>query len=213
MIDERSQGQHSILWLVLTGPPRPVFGKMTSRYQEKTDWIKIALAYSAGEILTYWPLGNTTVIFKLISGIDLLNIFFNCPCVNGTRPRWWIVNISASNVDPDLCCHWVSLVHNELTWWRHQIETFSALLAISAGNSPVPVNFPHKGQWRGALMFSLICARISGWLNNGEAGDLRRYRAHCDVIVMNYVIIRRWTEWSTVSVFFPRRRKIFGHFE
>ena len=34
------------------------------------------------------------------------------------------------------------------------------------------------------LMFSLICARINGWVNNREAGDLRRYQAHCDVIVM-----------------------------
>ena len=43
----------------------------------------------------------------------------------------------------------------------------------------------HKGQWRGALMFSLICAWINRWVNNGEAGDLRRYRAHYDVIVVN----------------------------
>ena len=64
------------------------------------------------------------------------------------------------------------------------METFSALLAICAGNSPVPVNSPHKGQWRGALMLTLICARINGWVNNGEAGDLRRYRAHYDVTVM-----------------------------
>ena len=70
------------------------------------------------------------------------------------------------------------------TWWRHQMETFSALLAICAGNSPVPVNSPHKGQWRGALMFSLICTRINGWVNNGEAGDLRRNSAHYDVTVM-----------------------------
>ena len=47
-----------------------------------------------------------------------------------------------------------------------------------------PVNSPHKGQWHGALMFSLICARINGWVNNREAGDLRRHQAHCDVIVM-----------------------------
>ena len=39
------------------------------------------------------------------------------------------------------------------SWWRHQMETFSALLALCAGNSPVPGNSPHKGQWRGALMF------------------------------------------------------------
>ena len=41
-----------------------------------------------------------------------------------------------------------------------------------------------KGQWRGALIFSLICARINGWVNNGDTGDLRRHRAHCDVNVM-----------------------------
>ena len=70
------------------------------------------------------------------------------------------------------------------SWWRHQMETFSALLAICAGNSPVPANSPHKGQWRGALMFSLICVWINGWVNNREAGYLRRYRAHCDVTVM-----------------------------
>ena len=52
-----------------------------------------------------------------------------------------------------------------------------------------PVNSPHKGQWRGALMFSMICGRINGWVNNGEAGDLRRSLAHYDVIVMTYVLI------------------------
>ena len=51
-------------------------------------------------------------------------------------------------------------------------------------NITTPVNSPHKGQWRGALIFSLICARTYGWVNNGEAGDLRRHRAHYDVIVM-----------------------------
>ena len=58
------------------------------------------------------------------------------------------------------------------------METFSALLAISAGNSPV-----RKGQWRGALVFSFIYVWINGWVNNREAGDLRRYRAHYDVIL------------------------------
>ena len=41
----------------------------------------------------------------------------------------------------------------KIPWWRHQMETFSASLTLCEGNSPSPVNFPHKGQWRGALMF------------------------------------------------------------
>ena len=66
-------------------------------------------------------------------------------------------------------------------WWRHQMETFSAVLAICAENSPSPANSPHKGQWPGALMFSLIWA----WINYREADDWRRHRAHYDVIVMH----------------------------
>ena len=50
-----------------------------------------------------------------------------------------------------------------------------------------PVNSPHKVQWRGALMFSLICVWTKCWENNHEAGDLRRYRTHYDVIVMTLV--------------------------
>ena len=69
-------------------------------------------------------------------------------------------------------------------WWRHQMETCSALLALCAGNSPVPMNSPHKGQWRRALMFSLICAWINDWVNNREAGDLRSHQGHYDVNVM-----------------------------
>ena len=56
-------------------------------------------------------------------------------------------------------------------WWRHQMETFSVVLAICAGNSP-------------ALMFSLKSTRINDWVNNGEAGYMRHHRAHYDVTVM-----------------------------
>ena len=70
--------------------------------------------------------------------------------------------------------------------------------------SPVPVNSPHKGQWRGALMFSLICVWINGWVNNREAGHLRRHRGHYDVIVMNHIEWHLWhlqkaTQVHTVS--------------
>ena len=47
-----------------------------------------------------------------------------------------------------------------------------------------PVNFPHKGQWRGALVFYLICAWINDGVNNREASDLIHHRAHYDVTVM-----------------------------
>ena len=58
------------------------------------------------------------------------------------------------------------------------METFSALLALSEGNQRSPLNSPHKGQWRGALMIYLICAWTNGWANNRDAGGLGRHRAH-----------------------------------
>ena len=59
------------------------------------------------------------------------------------------------------------------------------------------MNSPQNGQWRGALMFSLISARINGWVNIREAGDLRRHHAHYDVIVMifYYLPILWWCRW------------------
>ena len=67
-----------------------------------------------------------------------------------------------------------------------------------------PVNSPHKGQWRGALMFSLICAWINGWVNNREAGDLRSRSALCSVIVRRAGLL--WSQqdfewWWSVPLF------------
>ena len=76
-----------------------------------------------------------------------------------------------------------------ITWWRHQMETFSALLAFVRGIHRSPMNSPRKGQWRGALMCSLICAWINGWVNNREAGDLKRHRTRYDATVMAQEIL------------------------
>ena len=77
-------------------------------------------------------------------------------------------------------CHTLtSSCHHDVIKWKH----FPRYWPFERGNHRSPVNSPHKGQWRGALMFSLICAWINAWVNNREAGDLRRHRAHYDVIV------------------------------
>ena len=44
--------------------------------------------------------------------------------------------------------------------------------------------FSHKSQWRGALIFSLICVWTNSWANNQDSGDLKRHRAHFDVTVV-----------------------------
>ena len=70
--------------------------------------------------------------------------------------------------------------HDDVIKWKY----FPHYWPFMRGINQSPVNFPHKGQWRGALMFSLICAWINGWVYNRKAGDLRCNRTHYDVTVV-----------------------------
>ena len=69
-------------------------------------------------------------------------------------------------------------------WWRNQKETSSALLALCAGNSPVTDEFPSQRPVTRSFDGLFICAWINYWVNNREAGDLRRHCTHYDVTVM-----------------------------
>ena len=62
------------------------------------------------------------------------------------------------------------------SWWRHQMETFSALLALCVGNSPVTGKFPLT-KASDAEPWCFLGSRV----NNRDAGDLRRHRGHNDV--------------------------------
>ena len=73
-----------------------------------------------------------------------------------------------------------AFLHDDVIKWKH----FPRHWPFVRGIHRSPVNSPHQGQWRGALMFSLICAWINGWVNNREAGDLWSHRTHYDVNVM-----------------------------
>ena len=83
--------------------------------------------------------------------------------------------------------HHPPLRHDDVTKWKH----FPCNWSFVRGIHQSPVNSPHKGQWRGASMFSLICVWINDWVNNREAGDLRRHLDHYDVSVMKEMC--RWT--------------------
>ena len=76
------------------------------------------------------------------------------------------------------------MIHeDDVIKWNH----FPRYWPFMRGIHRSPVNSPHKGQWRGALMLSLICTWTNGWVNNRDAGDLRHHRAHCDVPVMSFL--------------------------
>ena len=71
-------------------------------------------------------------------------------------------------------------IHDDVIKWKPFRRNWPFVRGIHRS----PVNSPHKGQWRGALMFSLICVWINGWINNRDTGDYRRDRARYDVIVV-----------------------------
>ena len=91
----------------------------------------------------------------------------------------WLVFWGSSLIMASLFLfHWV--YHDDVMKWKH----FPRYWPFARGIHRSTVNSPHKGQWRVALMFSLIYAWIRGWVNNREAGDLRRHQVHYGVIVM-----------------------------
>ena len=90
-------------------------------------------------------------------------------------------------------------VGNGFTWWRHQMEIFLRNWMFVRGIHRSPVGSLQKGQWRGALTFSLIFAWTNGRANNRDAGDLRSNRAHYDVTVMTTFsrpMQRHDTKWN-----------------
>ena len=107
-----------------------------------------------------------------------------------TRPTsWWMVTVTVcinSGKRPAGCpdCASSSILDIHYPWWHHQMETFSALLAIGVGNSPVIGEFPTQRPVTQCFdVFFDLCLN-KGWVNNRGAGDLRCHCAHYDVNVM-----------------------------
>ena len=97
-----------------------------------------------------------------------------------TYPCWWYHPSLWAGCCSELTTSWAPFCMMTSSKWKH----FPHYWPFVRGIHRSPVSSPHKSQWRGALMYSLICTWINGWVNNREAGDLRRYRAHYDVTGM-----------------------------
>ena len=109
-----------------------------------------------------------------------------------------------------LCLHvfeYCSVYYVYATWWRYQMETFSALLALCAGNSPVTVNSPHKSQWRGALMNkqSRRCWKGRA-LGRGRVYDYNAWVCGVGIVKSLYCCIDVWphelfVQWELCKIF------------
>ena len=71
-------------------------------------------------------------------------------------------------------------IHSDVFKWKH----FPRHWPFVQGLHLSPVNVPHKGRWRGALVLSLIRTWANSWANNGAAVDLIHHRANYDVTVI-----------------------------
>ena len=122
------------------------------------------------------------------------SVYWNGPqmvwiTINGTR-CWRVDSTIISNN-----------YHDDVIKWKHFPRSWPFVRGIHRS----PVNSPHKGQWRGALIFILICARINGWVNNCKAGDLTRNRAHYDVIVMRNAVT--FVLWKCTDISADHQKK------
>ena len=99
--------------------------------------------------------------------------------------RWDTRSVPQQRLPHDTSRHIVILVAVK-QWWRHQMETLSALLALCAGNSPVTGEFPsQRPVTRSFDVFFDLCMN-NGWINTRDAGYLRRHCADYDVTVIGF---------------------------
>ena len=94
---------------------------------------------------------------------------------------------------------YLATANDDVIKWKH----FPRFWPFKWRNHRSPVNSPHKGYWRGAYRFSLICAWINSWGNNRHAGDLGRHRAHYDVTLMHFLDTNEYHA-DTIHSSFPR---------
>ena len=120
----------------------------------------------------------------------------SCPTISDNTRREILIdrNVCIHIYASHQQCHQRRLCHDDVIKCKHFPRYWSFMRGIHRS----PVNSRHKGQWRGALMFSLIWAWMNGWVNNGEAGDLRRHRSHYDVTVMSRTTAY-WLFWNQAT--------------
>ena len=97
----------------------------------------------------------------------------------------------------------VHTTHDDVIEWKHYPRYWPVVRGIHRS----PVDSPHKGQWRRALMISLICAWTNGWANKWDSDELRRHPARYDVPVIVNIVARArayiwWGENGWIQLFF-----------
>ena len=123
------------------------------------------------------------------SSVSVMRAFKGNLCVSGTVSVWLRIIHCCYNDHMEVIMLFATCQHtpDDVIMWKH----FPRYWPFVRGIHRSLVNSPYNDQWRGALIFSLICAWTYGWVNNRDAGDLRRHRAYNNDIVMVNDILKR----------------------
>ena len=120
----------------------------------------------------YWWYVSSRISKSYHHGFRILSLSTHGHPLGQNSHSFWQHNLSA---------------HDDVIKWKHFPRYWPFVREIHRW----PVISLHKGQWRGALMCTLICAWINGWINSRYAGDLRRHRNHYDVDVLTSLELHR----------------------
>ena len=148
----------------------------SSSYPDSAEYIANLLALSLSNPLLQPHLQQQYNLCKSISGFPT-----DWPCGLCCRVDQPLASFKLQFSETSPKRLYSEFYHDDVIKWKY----FPRYWPFVRGIHRSPMNSPYKSQWHGALMFRLICARIKGWVNNREAGDLRRHRSHYDVISMH----------------------------
>ena len=109
---------------------------------------------------------------------------------------WWKVIIWAND---GLVCWYITTRHQNGIWWRHQMETFSAVLAICARNSLVTGEFPTQRPVTRSFNVFFDLRLNKRFSKQYEAGNLKHHHAHYDVTEMVYDVKIFCSTWDHVT--------------
>ena len=96
--------------------------------------------------------------------------------------------------------------HPTFRWYDDVIKLkhFPRYWPFVRGINWSPVNFPHKGQWRGALRFSLVCAWINGWGWWFETQSPPLWR-HCNGIINFHQLLTNCSTESNLALYYNHK--------
>ena len=137
-------------------------------------------------------------VFFAVSLDKLLSKLWSCLWFDASI--WYYVTGPLNVAGPDFVHHCACTYHDDVIKWKHFPRYWPFVRWIHRS----PVNSPDKGQWRGALMFSLICAWRNGWVNATVETPRRQLWRHCNVVAPKRcnAMRRNGEDYTVINIFF-----------